>query len=158
MQKDYKWLKTKSAAYSQTRLLVVIGAIVFCSACLFVYKNLQINTKQYIRTFLKSVNPEILQKIDMGQKEIYVFISPAVEVKLNDLSKLLGFNKFLSFNKVQRTFIGAYYDGNDPEIIEASKKLLAGFIPQVNESGFVQGYCLYPKDALVNKEEINSNK
>jgi hypothetical protein len=49
--------------------------------------------------------------------------------------------------------IGAYYDGNDPEILEASKKLLDGFIPQVNQYDFVQGYCLYPKDAIVNKEE-----
>jgi len=106
------------------------------------------DTKQDIRTFLEIVNPKILTKVDAGQEEIHVYLGASSQAKLKNLSELPNFAKFLSFNQVNRTMQGINYDGNDPDIISAVKQALGDFIPELNEQGFAQGYCLYPKDAL----------
>ena len=107
------------------------------------------DTKQAIRSFLESVNPVILKKVDAGQKEIHVLISAVKETKLSELSELSDFNKYLSFKQLHTTMQGPNYDGNDADIIKAVKSTLGDFIPELKQYGFVQGYSLYPQDALI---------
>jgi len=94
-----------------------------------------INTKHDIRTFLESINPVILQKIDTGQKEIHVLISIPKQMKLSDLSERSDFSKFLSFKRSGDVSLGGGQ--------------INGFINELNQNGAMDGYYLYPKDALV---------
>ena len=67
------------------RFLVILGllfiSVILTSYSIYEKQNEQIRkagtmkTKQEIRSFLESVNPVILQKIDDGQKEICVSLS-----------------------------------------------------------------------------------
>jgi hypothetical protein len=90
-----------------------------------------INTKQDIRTFLESINPEILRKVDTGQKEIHVLISIPKQMKLSDLSERSDFSKFLFFKRSGDVSLGG------------------GQINELNQNGAMDGYYLYPKDTLV---------
>lgn len=96
------------------------------------------NTKQEIRSFLETVNPEILKRIDVGRKEILVCISTQDAVRLSNLSEYVDFNKYLSFR--QATIGEDDSKGlEDPNIfIENNEYLWA-----------TNGYYLYPKDALM---------
>ena len=103
-----------------------------------------INTKHDIRTFLESINPAILQKIDTGQKEIPVFISVPKQIKLSDLSERSDFNKFLSFKQ------SGYAKGSG--VVEMTRNGVdptKDFIKELDQRGHMDGYYLYPKDALI---------
>ena len=95
--------------------------------------------KQEMRTFLESISPEILRRIDAGRKEILVCISTQDAVKLSNLSERVDFDKYLSFR--QATLEGDDFNGlGDPNIyIESNKYSWAN-----------NGHYLYPKDAIKN--------
>jgi hypothetical protein len=93
-------------------------------------------TKQEIRTFLESINPEILQRIDLGQKKILVCISTQDTVKLSNLSERVDFDKYLSVKQI--TFEDDSNDLGDPNISIENDEYL-----WVNN-----GHYLYPQDAL----------
>ncbi|MGD0571703.1 MAG: hypothetical protein ABSB11_01630 [Sedimentisphaerales bacterium] len=92
-----------------------------------------IDTKQAIRTFFESVDPVILQKIDVGQKKLLVYFSIPQQVKLEDLPNLPNYGNYLSFEP--------NYDYNDTNFVNDKNKFgwKYGFQPQ---------YDLCPKDAL----------
>jgi len=92
-------------------------------------------SKQDIRSFLESINPEILQKIDAEQKEIHIFISQPKQMKLVDLSTYPNFYNFLSFQRIG-------YD------ITSSDDHMDGFINELGQNNEMYGYYLYPRDAL----------
>jgi hypothetical protein len=100
------------------RLLILFG-FVFISAILTSYsmykkqqqkieelqndskptRNSKTNTKQEIRDFLESLNPEILQRIDAKEKVIVIHADIETQTGLIMLSKLPDFDKYLSFEK-----------------------------------------------------------
>ena len=91
-------------------------------------------TKQEIRVFLESINPEILRKIDIRQKEIPILIGAVKQVKLSNLSERPDFKNFLSFTRGYGSVVGG---GSN------------GYIDELGESGMKSRYILCPKDALV---------
>ena len=93
------------------------------------------DTRKEIRTLLESVNPEILKRIDEGQKEIPVRFNTIAQVKLSELSNHQDFYRFLDFKKTGSIVSGANYTGS--------------FIGEPNEISFTECYYLYPKDALI---------
>lgn len=104
-----------------------------------------VDTKQEIRNFLDSINseinPEILHKIDEGQKEIPVFISEPEERKLAALATYLNFYNFLSFQK-----------DSDNGYIRVPNELPSKNSPHPKEIDLrpsLYKYYLYPKDALI---------
>jgi hypothetical protein len=124
------------------RLLILLGFI-FISVILTSYsmykkyhQAAKTDIKQEIRTFLESINPLILQKIDAGEKEIIVSIIPDTHIKLVSLSQQkTDFDKFLSFEW------SGYVSGKCDSIIEDLSP--TGHIrPETTE------YYLHPKDVL----------
>ena len=93
-------------------------------------KIIPINTKQEIRTLLESISPSILQKIDMGQKDILIMINIPTEVKLLDLSQRPDFKKFLS-------------------IKQSRSSNTKDYIIDLDDISWKAGYHLSPKDALI---------
>jgi hypothetical protein len=77
-----------------------------------------------------TVNPKILQKIDMGEKDILIMINIPKEVELLNISKRTDFNKYLSLKQNH----GQY--GED------------GCITDPNDISWKTVYHIYPKDAL----------
>ena len=92
-------------------------------------------TKQEIRTFLESINPDILKMLDAEQEAIHVFMSIPTQIEFIELSKRPDFNKFSSIKKS-----GAKCIGGKPE---------TGIIKESGENGYMDGYYFYPKDALI---------
>jgi hypothetical protein len=78
--------------------------------------------KQQIRAFLEALNPEILQRIDTGRKEIEIELLAREIHILMRLSEHLDFDKFLRFEETG----GTVY----------------------RERGRLTIYRIYPKDAL----------
>jgi len=100
-----------------------------------------INIKQEIRTFLESISPRILDKIDSKEKKIGVWLGSISENKLSRLAEHTDFAKFLSFEK-----------GNNIWVMTGKgtgKEEKDGLIRGVQESGTLMDYYLYPKDALI---------
>jgi hypothetical protein len=95
------------------------------------------DTKQEIRTFLESINPEILRRIDKGQEEILTYIK-ANYVKLAILSEHPDFEKYLSFRHINNDK-DDFTDFDDPNI----------FIDGDVHFSWIDAYYLYPKDALI---------
>ncbi len=92
-------------------------------------------SKQDIRSFLESINPEILKKIDVGQKEIRIFIGKPNAMKLVDFSTYPNFYKFLFFQQ-----------SDDKTFPDLPKD---GFINQLDANEvWLYGYYLYPRDAI----------
>lgn len=91
-------------------------------------------TKQELRTFLEDINREILQGID-SRKDMHVLMGIPTQIRLIELSKRPDFDKFLYIQKS-----GAHCIGNMPEV---------GLIKEVGETGYMDGYYLVPKDALI---------
>ncbi len=88
-------------------------------------------TKQEIRTLLESINPEILRCIDKRQKQLHVMMSIPTQMNLLALSKGQGFEKYISIEKS-----GSKCIGGQPE---------DGLIKEAEESGYMDGYYIYPK-------------
>jgi hypothetical protein len=103
-----------------------------------------LKTKQKIRVFLKSFNPEVLQKIDAGEKEIPILSTKETMMKLMDLSTYPNFNNFLSFQEYPakpNTFGG--YD---------TQVEIPGFIKELNPKNWLYKYRISLKgDALREK-------
>lgn len=93
------------------------------------------DTKQDIRTFLESMNREIIQRIDTRQTEIHVLISIPKQIELKDLSKRPDFDKFLSCTPTGDICIACDH--------------LKDFIMDLSQAGEKDGYYLHPKDALI---------
>lgn len=132
---QHKWEKWKQIIMKTAFYLFITSSIVatvFIAPFLRYRQNstIPINTKQEIRTLLESVKPLILQKIDMGQKDILIMINIPTEVKLLDLSQRPDFNKFLSIKQSRGSKIEDY-------IIDS------------NDISWKASYHLYPKDALI---------
>jgi energy-coupling factor transporter transmembrane protein EcfT len=135
-------------AYSNASILVPSIVGVFCIVCLSIWhtynvvapmsrnipshQNTPTTTKQDIRTFLESVNPEILRKIDRGQQHIHISMSIPKEVTLLALAEHSDFGKFLAIKKD----LG---DASDPN----------EWINEVNDQSWRVVYLLCPKDALI---------
>ncbi|MGD0551847.1 MAG: hypothetical protein ABSB25_04265 [Sedimentisphaerales bacterium] len=134
-----KWEKWKEVTMKVAFLLLVISFLTATFLAPYLLHRERevaiINTKHDIRTFLESINPVILQKIDTGQKEIHVLISIPKQMKLSDLSERSDFSKFLSFKRSGDVSLGGGQ--------------INGFINELNQNGAMDGYYLYPKDALV---------
>lgn len=99
------------------------------------------DTRQAIRTFLESISPRILDKVDAKDRNIGVWLGSTSEAKLNELSGLAGFADYLSFEK-----------GDDIWIVfgpGTGKEEYKGLIRGVGEKGQLSGYRLHPKDALM---------
>lgn len=96
------------------------------------------NTKQGLRTFLESVNPEILQRIDKGGTEILTILSASSHVKLVNLSEQPDFNNYLSFKHIGDEE-NDFNDFEDPNVFVEGDKMHI----------WTQAYYFYPKDALV---------
>lgn len=99
------------------------------------------DTKQDIRTFLESISPQILVKINAKEKKIGAWLGPINEGKLLTLAERAEFKNFLSFKKGSNvwTVTGAGTGGEEHY----------GLIRGVRESGTLVDYYLYPKDALI---------
>src|SRR5665213_1170471 len=93
------------------------------------------NTKQDLRTFLESLNPEILKDIDSGQSEIEVFIGTVSQMKLSNFSERQNFKSYLSFKQTSN-------------ILQGSSNKIGNSLNEVGEEGVMTGFILYPKDAL----------
>ena len=89
------------------------------------------DTKQVIRTLFESVSPKILEKIDIGQKNILILINIPTEIKLLDLPQHSDFNKFLSFEQ-----------NHEPNETDE-------YIYDSNDHSWKAAYRIYPKDALI---------
>jgi len=94
------------------------------------------DTKQEVRSFLESLNPKILKLVDAGKSEIHVMIGTVNQVKLSTLSERQDFKKYLSLTQTGNTILG----GNSNQI--------GDFINEENQNGTMNGFILYPKDAL----------
>lgn len=108
----------------------------------FATQNLKTDTKQDIRNFFESINPMILQIVDTRQKKFPILIGVVKEAKLSELSERPDFNKFLKYEQMEWTMFGARHP-------DANKVLENGAVVELNQHGTLQGYFLYPKDALV---------
>ncbi|MGB8225511.1 MAG: hypothetical protein WCE45_01395 [Sedimentisphaerales bacterium] len=102
-------------------------------------------TKQEMRSFLESVNPEILKMVDAKQREIYVLFSDPTRKGFFDLANRPDFNKFLSHRKTDDTFLG------EQQIVRHKRDVNDSnyYINELGQYGIREGYCLYPKDALI---------
>ena len=80
-------------------------------------------TKQEIRTFLESVDENILRAIDSEIKKFDVRLKTIEQVKLNELSEHPDFKKYLTFEDTGEIGFG--------------------------KAGTSVKYILYPKDALI---------
>lgn len=98
-----------------------------------------INIKQEIRTFLESISPQILDKIDAKEKKIRIWLSSTSENKLSRLAEHTDFENFLSFEKANKNMV----------LYENLEGDFNGFLKGRNETGLLEGYYLSPKDALV---------
>jgi len=96
------------------------------------------DTKQKIRTLLDSISPEILRRIEAGQKKILTTLGTADEVKLSNLSESADFSKYLSFKKITRE--DDFNDFEDPNIFIKGADYFYNW---------ENGHYLYPKDALI---------
>lgn len=96
------------------------------------------DTKQEIRTFLESVNPAILQKIDAGEKEFCVGFGALKQVELADLSKRPDFGRFLLFRK-----------GSNLGYLHTANGKFGPLILELGQMGILEEYYLYPKDVLI---------
>ncbi|MGA2173228.1 MAG: hypothetical protein ABSG82_09525 [Sedimentisphaerales bacterium] len=144
MKKTKKILEAVPWSY---RFLIILG-LLFVSVTLTsysIYKKIpNVDTKQEIRIFLKSIDPNILQMIDAGKKEIHIFISKPKIMKLFDLYTYPDFNKFLSFQRSGDTNV----EGNQKD----------DFINELPPPGdisplyaYLEGYYLFPKPPLIDK-------
>jgi hypothetical protein len=96
-------------------------------------------TKQEIRSFLMALNPEIVRKIDVGEKVIFIRISYNAESRLIKLSKSPAFHIFLYSDKLDNNVFD-----------EKCKNVLDSFvIKEINQNSSYINYCLMPKDALI---------
>jgi hypothetical protein len=102
------------------------------------------STKQEIRSFLKTVNPEILQRIDLGEEEIRVDISQPKQMKLVALSTLSNFYNYLSFQHPDYVAVPMPPRERPPVFI-----MELGC--DINNSSSFHTWYLYPKDALREK-------
>lgn len=98
------------------------------------------HTKQEIRSFFNSVDSEILQKIDAGQKEIPVLISISKE---RELAALTTYSNFYNFLYVQKS-------DDDGYVVESNELPSKKSGPQIIDLRPTHyRYYLYPKDNLV---------
>jgi hypothetical protein len=95
----------------------------------------ELDRKRKIRTLLESINPEIIQYIDAGYKEIEVFISIPKGLELTELSKRPDFSQFLLYKKGEDVNLGT----NEVD----------GYILESGYGGLKEHFSLYPKDALI---------
>jgi hypothetical protein len=95
------------------------------------------DTKQDIRSFLESLHPDVLAKVDAGEKQIGVWLGPVNQTKLATLSERQGFSALLSVKSTNQIWMTAG---------EAQR---GDFIRPTGENGTLVGYYLYPKDALI---------
>jgi hypothetical protein len=95
------------------------------------------DAKQDIRSFFESIDPNILKKIDAGQKEFHISITDSEQTKLLNLSKYPDFDKFLSFEQIEGviTFVGGK-----------------------NRTGVGGEYVFSPKDALIKNDSSLKSK
>jgi hypothetical protein len=91
-------------------------------------------TKQEIRSFLESINPEILKRIDEGQTEIHIAICSYKCKDLKDLSKRLDFDNYLRYKPTGDVCMGC--------------DRLKDYILDLERCGQKDGHYFYPKDAL----------
>ncbi len=94
--------------------------------------------KQEIRTFLESINPKILQKVDEGQKEICAGIGALKQMELAELSKRQGFGNLLLFRK-----------GSNLGYLHTANGKFGPLILELGQMGILEEYYFYPKDALI---------
>lgn len=102
-------------------------------------KNLKPITKQEIRTFLESIHPEILRRIDHDYAKILTTLSVPNQVKLTNLSERPDFEKYMSFKQINND-TDDFNDFDDPNV----------FIEGDEYFNWIQAHYLYPKDALKN--------
>jgi hypothetical protein len=100
-------------------------------------------TKQEIRTFLESINPEILEMVDKGEKKIFMVIGGRKEAELAIISSRPDFNKYLSVEKTDYT----HWEG-ESKILTWEYEIKKEYIIELEHRGQAEGYCLSPKDAL----------
>jgi hypothetical protein len=95
------------------------------------------DTKQSIRSFLESLRPDILAKVDARAKQIGVWLGSVSQTKLTMLSERPGFDTFLSFKSTANIWM------------TVGEAQMGDFIKPPGENGTLTGYYLYPKDALL---------
>jgi hypothetical protein len=95
------------------------------------------DTKQAIRSFLESLRPDVLAKVDAGEKQIGVWLGSVNQTKLSTLSERPWFDSFLSFKKTKQMWI------------IMGEAQMGDFIRPTGEDGTLIGHYLYPKDSLI---------
>lgn len=93
------------------------------------------NTKQDIRSFFESINPEILHRVDTSRDEIPVLLGSQDQLKLSELSKRSDFDSYLSARK-----------GKDGVIVDG--RPTTNELRRMGQTGYMDRYYFYPKDAL----------
>ncbi|MBN1787616.1 MAG: hypothetical protein JW806_04400 [Sedimentisphaerales bacterium] len=101
-----------------------------------------VGTRQLLRAFLKSVNPEILQRIDSGDANIRVFMNVLNQVKLDVLYWRPDIDKFLRAEKGDK-----FSKGKQSDIAKFGDRFKDCIYDNV-EIGELNNYDLYPEEAL----------